>query len=122
MLKRIQQYLRTVAPLGREQAQIGPFLATFSAGNANPYLNYALPEDRAQPTDLEITGLVDAYTRRRRRPRLEYIPECAPGVEPRLIAAGFCVEGRLPLMVRHPPADPGRGAARRRAASPFERR
>jgi GNAT superfamily N-acetyltransferase len=99
MLERIQQYLRVVAPIGRDHERIGPFLATFNPNNANPYLNYAVPDDNAQPTDSDVLALVDAYTQRRRRPRLEYIPGCAPGVEQRLISAGFSVEGRLSVMV-----------------------
>jgi ribosomal protein S18 acetylase RimI-like enzyme len=41
---------------------------------------------------------VRAYRARERRPRLEYIPSLAPEVERVLLAAGFEVEGRLPLM------------------------
>ena len=39
-----------------------------------------------------------AYRRRERKPRLEYVPSLAPEVEPALLAGGFEVEGRLPLM------------------------
>jgi ribosomal protein S18 acetylase RimI-like enzyme len=45
-----------------------------------------------------VAALVDAYHRHERTPRLEYIPSLAPAVEPVLVAAGFEVEGRLPLM------------------------
>jgi ribosomal protein S18 acetylase RimI-like enzyme len=41
---------------------------------------------------------VAAYSRRERKPRLEYVPSLAPEVEPALLARGFEVEGRLPLM------------------------
>jgi GNAT superfamily N-acetyltransferase len=46
--------------------------------------------------------LVDAYTDRGRTPRLEYLPALAPAVEPALLAAGFTVEARLPMMVCRP--------------------
>jgi ribosomal protein S18 acetylase RimI-like enzyme len=99
VLTRIQQYLRAVAPIGREHVQVGPFLATFNPHSDNPFLNYALPDDGAEPSDDEIVALVEAYARRRRRPRLEYIARCAPAVEHLLLARGFSVEGHLPVMV-----------------------
>ncbi len=46
----------------------------------------------------DVDALVAAYRARDRRPRLEYIPSTAPEIEPALLAAGFEVEGRLPLM------------------------
>src|SRR5262245_28176907 len=97
-LQRIQAYLRVAAPRGREQKRIGPFLATFTADTDNPYLNYAIPDDGATPVQSDVAALVDAYGRRKRKPRLEYIASLAPAVEPVLRAAGFEVEGRLPLM------------------------
>ena len=99
MLTRIQQYLRAVAPTGRECEQVGPFLATFDPYSDHPYFNYALPDDGAEPTDAEVTGLVAAYPRRHRQPRLEYIDDCAPAVEQALLAGGFTIEGRLTVMV-----------------------
>jgi GNAT superfamily N-acetyltransferase len=99
VLPRIAHYLRVVAPLGRDHARIGPFLATFSPHDDNPFLNYALPDPGAQPTEDDIAALVDAYRDRARRPRLEYLPATAPDLEEALSRAGFRVEGRLPLMV-----------------------
>jgi ribosomal protein S18 acetylase RimI-like enzyme len=97
-LHRIQSYLRVAAPRGREHMAIGPFLATFSRDTANPYLNYAIPDDDASASAADVAALVAAYRERDRKPRLEYIPSIAPAVEPVLIAEGFEVEGRLPLM------------------------
>jgi GNAT superfamily N-acetyltransferase len=99
VLPRIAQYLRVVAPLGRDHAQIGPFLATFNRHDDNPFLNYALPDPGARPTADDIAALVAAYRVRGRRARLEFLPTTAPEVEPALCGAGFSVEGRLPLMV-----------------------
>jgi GNAT superfamily N-acetyltransferase len=96
---RIQNYLRVVAPLGRDQMQIGPFLATISPKSTNPYLNYAIPDDGAEPTADEVAALVETYRRRRRRARLEYVSDLSPRAEPALLTAGFQVEGRLLLMV-----------------------
>jgi ribosomal protein S18 acetylase RimI-like enzyme len=98
-LHRIQAYLRVAAPRGRDHERIGPFLATFNRQSDNPYLNYAIPDDRAAPRRAHIDALVAAYTGRSRKPRLEYIPSIAPQVEPALLDAGFEVEARTPLMV-----------------------
>jgi ribosomal protein S18 acetylase RimI-like enzyme len=96
---RIQSYLRVVAPIGRNELQVGPFLATFHPKSTNPYLNYAIPNDAAEPSQPEVADLVSAYRQRGRRARLEYVCDLAPRVEEALLARGFQIEGRLPLMV-----------------------
>jgi ribosomal protein S18 acetylase RimI-like enzyme len=98
MQTRIQNYLRVVAPIGREVLTIGPFLATFNRTSPNPYLNYAIPTDAAEPTQSDVADLVRAYRQRGRRARLEYVRDIAPSVETALLAGGFRFEGRLPLM------------------------
>ncbi len=97
---RIQAYLRGAAARGRETERIGPFLATFDGASDNPFLNYAIPDDGAQPSAAEVQALTEAYGRRGLRPRLEYLPSTAPDVEDVLRAGGFEAEGRLPLMTR----------------------
>jgi ribosomal protein S18 acetylase RimI-like enzyme len=97
---RIQAYLRDAAARSRETARIGPFLATFDPTSDNRFLNYAIPDDDAQPSAAEVQALIEAYLRRDLRPRLEYLPSTAPGVEAAVRAAGFEAEGRLPLMIR----------------------
>jgi ribosomal protein S18 acetylase RimI-like enzyme len=87
------------ATSNRDVAELGPFLATFNRNDANPYLNYAVPVENAEPTRAEVKGLVAAYRERERRPRLEYIPSFAPDVERALREEGFEQEGRLPLMI-----------------------
>jgi ribosomal protein S18 acetylase RimI-like enzyme len=95
----IQSYLRWAASRGRETERIGPFLATFTRHSNNRYLNYAIPDDGATPTAGDVRALISAYDQRERTPRLEYVPRLAPAVQGMLEAAGFLVEGRLPLMV-----------------------
>ena len=104
-LQRIHSYLRVAAPRGRDQQRIGPFLATFHRSSDNAYLNYSIPDDGARPAAADVSALVDAYRRRARKPRLEYIQVLAPEVEPALLAAGFEAEGRLPLMLYRGNAD-----------------
>ncbi|OKH55739.1 hypothetical protein NIES2101_02755 [Calothrix sp. HK-06] len=98
MKSRIQSYLRFAASKQRDTQQIGSFLATFSVHSDNPFLNYAIPDDDAVPSFADVTALITAYKQRSRIPRLEYITQLAPSVESALLAAGFTVEGRLPLM------------------------
>jgi GNAT superfamily N-acetyltransferase len=98
MPERIHAYLRGAASRNRDTERIGPFLATFTRRSENPYLNYAIPDDGAVPTDDDVRALIAGFERRERKPRLEFIPGLAPEVEPLLLARGFRVEGRLPLM------------------------
>lgn len=99
MLGRVNAYLRAVAPLGREAAQVGPFLATCTPASDDRYVNYAVPDDGATPAAGDVAALVAWYEARGRIPRLEYVASAAPAVEPALLDAGFTVEGRLPVMV-----------------------
>jgi len=95
----VQRYLRASIQQGRNTLRAGPFLASFSPPSRNPYFNYAIPDDGAEPTAADVAALIEAYESRALRPRLEYLTSCAPGVEAPLLAAGFSVEGRLALML-----------------------
>lgn len=99
---RIQSYLRAHALQRADHERIGPFVAGFALQDANHYLNYAVPDDGARPTQADIDGLVAAFARRKRKPRLEFIAHAAPAVEPALLAAGFSVENRFPLLASLP--------------------
>ncbi|WP_370365711.1 GNAT family N-acetyltransferase [Catenulispora sp. GP43] len=77
----------------------GPFHIGFDAGNAHPFMNYAVPEADAVVTPEDIEALLEAFAKRERIPRLEFAPGGAPGVEEALLAAGFEVQQRLPFMV-----------------------
>lgn len=98
MNSRIQSYLRIAASHQRDTEQIGSFLATFTPGNDNPFLNYAIPDDYATPSAADLRALVAAYEKRLLKPRLEYIVQLAPAVKRVLLDAGFRVESHLPLM------------------------
>lgn len=102
MDSRIQSYLRFAVSQQRDTEQIGPFLASFNRHSANPFLNYAIPNDAATPSLTDVKALIAAYESRKRKPRLEYVASLAPAVEEALIAAAFSVEGRLPLMICTP--------------------
>ena len=101
-------YVRASA--GRRAERIGPFLASFDLQSANPWRNYAVPDDSARPTPAEVAALVDGFAARGRTPRLEYVPQTAPEVEQALRTAGFAVEGRVPVLVSQPGQLPDRPA------------
>ncbi|MEU0559170.1 GNAT family N-acetyltransferase [Dactylosporangium sp. NPDC006015] len=98
MSQRIQDYLLASASAGREVVPAGPFTVTISPHDPLVYINYAIPSAGADPTPADIAALEEAFVSRSRTPRLEYLPGLAPLVEPALVAAGFTVTDRLPLM------------------------
>ncbi|HET8845559.1 MAG TPA: GNAT family N-acetyltransferase [Ktedonobacteraceae bacterium] len=100
----LQTYLREAACRGREVERVGPFLATFTPSSNNPFLNYAIPDDGADPSAEQIEGLADLFKRRGLLPRLEFLPGAAPLVEGALQARSFTVEARMPLMTCLPEA------------------
>ena len=99
----------------RAHERVGPFLAAFDIHSADPWRNYAVPDDDARPTPDDVAALVAVFEERGRVPRLEYVPASAPQVEAALTAAGFTVDGRPPVMVSVPgslsPARPPAGVA-----------
>jgi len=97
----VHAYSRSLA--GRSNSEtVGPFAVLFSERNPSPYANYAIPLDFAEPTAADIAALIAAFQARERQPRLEFAPSAAPKVEAALIAAGFAVELRPPMMTRRP--------------------
>lgn len=98
----LQSHMRRAAASGRTTERIGPFLATFSRDSANPYLNYAIPDDGARPAPSEVDSLTAAYRGRELLPRLEFLVDTAPDLEAVLVAAGYSVERRIPVMLCPP--------------------
>jgi ribosomal protein S18 acetylase RimI-like enzyme len=98
VLGRIEEYVRRYATVHREVERVGPFLATFGLHSSGPYLNYAVPDDGCEPTAAEVSAMIDAYERRRLRPRVELVASLAPGALAALGEAGFLGEGVYSLM------------------------
>ncbi|MEV5143524.1 GNAT family N-acetyltransferase [Streptomyces sp. NPDC052727] len=73
-------------------AEIAGFVAGFSPDTDSPYLNYATPLPGAEPTERDLTALIEAFRERGLLPRLEFAPEAAPAVAPALRASGFETE------------------------------
>lgn len=98
----LQSHIRRAAAAGRTTERVGPFLATFEPGSDNPFLNYAVPDDGARPTPADVAALTAAYRRRDLVPRLEFLAATAPAAEAALLAAGYEVERRIPVMLCPP--------------------
>ncbi|KAB8196726.1 GNAT family N-acetyltransferase [Nonomuraea phyllanthi] len=96
----VHAYLRSAA--GDRAVRSGPFVVRFDEHDDALPFNYAIPDDHAAPTSGEVAALIAAFRGRARTPRLEYVPQAAPEVEDALLAAGFTVEGRYPLLVCSP--------------------
>ncbi len=94
----VQHHARTLALQSENHLRVGPFVARYHADWSSPFANYAIPDDGAAPSADDVAALIDAFRARDRQPRLEYLPRCAPQVEPALLAAGFTEENRPPLM------------------------
>jgi hypothetical protein len=95
----VQNHARSRALRSTGRLRVGGFTVRYDADWSSPYANYAIPDDGAAPTAADLAALVAAFRERDRLPRLEYLPACAPEVEPALLAAGFVVENRAAVMV-----------------------
>ncbi len=103
----IQESARAAAAHGRERERVGPFLATFTPGTDHPYLNYAIPDDGAEPGQAEVAALEAAFAARGLVPRVEALSRTAPKAEEALLAAGWAVEARLVVMTCSEPSELG---------------
>ena len=99
MLSVIQRALR--ASIEGRAERLGPFVVRYDDHNDNPFLNYAIPDDKATPTTQEVDSLIAAFREKGRRPRLEYIAPL-PDVDRALEAAGFITDLELALMTVTP--------------------
>jgi len=98
----VQHHARTLALRVPAQVRVGPFVCRFNPSWSSPFANYAIPDDHAEPTPDDIQALIATFRRQDRKPRLEYLPACAPAVEKALLGAGFEVEDRPPVMACQP--------------------
>jgi ribosomal protein S18 acetylase RimI-like enzyme len=101
-IMRLQAFLRAVAAPNREIVGSPPFTAYFHPSDSLKYLNYAIPEDGAEPDEAAIGRLREVFRERDALARLEWIDEAAPGVADALERAGMREELRTPLMTLSP--------------------
>jgi GNAT superfamily N-acetyltransferase len=95
--ERVQASIRAVNAADRDAVEAGPFTLYRNRVSDHPYLNYAVPNDGAVEWD-GIDALRAAFAAHGLAPRLEFVAECAPGLEEALAAAGFELQGRYPVM------------------------
>ncbi|MFJ7944876.1 GNAT family N-acetyltransferase [Streptomyces sp. NPDC096354] len=98
----VQSHTRTLALRSPDHLRIGPFTVRHNPDWQLKYANYAIPDQGAEPTAADVQALIAAFRERDRMPRLEYLPGGAPAVEPALLAAGFTVENRAPILACAP--------------------
>ncbi|MFF9076855.1 GNAT family N-acetyltransferase [Streptomyces sp. NPDC014872] len=98
----VQTHARTLALRSPDHLRVGPFTVRYNPDWSLKYANYAIPDRDAEPTAAEVDALVTAFRERGRLPRLEFLPGWAPAVEPALLAAGFTVENRAPVLACAP--------------------
>ncbi|MFD5038649.1 GNAT family N-acetyltransferase [Streptomyces sp. NPDC058378] len=94
----IQNYARTLTLRSPDHYRVGPFTVRHNRSWELKFANYAIPDQDAEPTARDIADLVAAFHAHDRLPRLEFLPAWAPAVEPALLAAGFTVENRAPVL------------------------
>ena len=101
MHQRIQRYLRAVVAAEREPVDAGAFtLYLHPTEKQHPFLNYAIPDEDAEPDD--GSALVAAARERGLVPRIEAVEPCAPWVRD---LPGFEIELEPPLMTCADPAE-----------------
>jgi ribosomal protein S18 acetylase RimI-like enzyme len=99
---RLQAFLRAVAAPNREIVRIPPFTAYFHPSDSLKFMNYAIPDDGADPDGEAIGLLRKVFGEHDMLPRLEWIDEAAPRVARALERAGMHEELRTPLMTLAP--------------------
>jgi ribosomal protein S18 acetylase RimI-like enzyme len=95
----ISAYTRAAAGRRRSGSRVGPFTVGLDAHSDDPFRNVAVPDENAHPDEGQVGALIDYFRRNQRIPRLEYIEQSASRVLPALLAAGFVVERRTPVMI-----------------------
>jgi len=95
--ERVQASIRAVNAAGRDAVVAGSFTLYRNRASDHPYLNYAVPNAGTLAWE-GIDALRAAFATHGLGPRLEFVAECAPGLEEALAAAGFELQGRYPVM------------------------
>jgi predicted N-acetyltransferase YhbS len=95
--ERVQASIRAVNAAERDAVVAGPFTLYRNRASDHPYLNYAVPNAGAVQWN-GIEELRAAFAAHGLGPRLEFVAECAPGLEEALAAGGFQLQGRYPVM------------------------
>jgi GNAT superfamily N-acetyltransferase len=98
----LSAYMRAAAGRRRSANRVGPFTVGLDADSDDPFRNFAVPDDGARPDAAQVGALIQHFRHKQRIPRLEYVEESAPRVLPALVAVGFAMERRTPVMIATP--------------------
>ena len=90
----VQAYLRRTAERHRDVVRVPGFSCTIEPYDDTPLLNHAVPDG----TQGDPAAIRPVYRDRGRLARVELIAEADPGLEARVVAAGFVLELRTPLL------------------------
>ncbi len=91
-LERISNSDATATAQTRTTIQTPAFQLLLDPDNDFPGINWATPL-QANPSQLEIDAMINAFRTQKRTPRLEFISECWSGLSALLEPAGFKSEG-----------------------------
>src|SRR5262249_52793084 len=100
MHERIQRYLRDRVAAEREAVPAGAFTLYVHPTEDHPFLNYAIPNENAEPDD--GSALAAAAGERGLMPRVEAVQPCAPWVGD---MPGYEIEDELRLMATEAPVE-----------------
>jgi len=104
--ERLETYMRHAAMLGRETVEVPPFVCVFTPHDPLRFFNYAKPLSPVGAETKDLTNalavLRGAFYARNRMPRFEFVEEYAPDLGPALVATGFSLEARYPLLICTP--------------------
>lgn len=96
----IQNLLRAAID-GPDAVRVGTFVLALDPASDHPYRNYAVPVADSPITVSAVTALIDAFRTRGLVPRLEFVTP-VPLLEHALLAGGFIVDRRLPVLAVTP--------------------
>ena len=89
--ERVQTSIRAVNAAERNALVAGPFTLYRHRASDHPYANYAVPNAGAAAWE-GIDELRAGFAAEGLQPRLEFVAECAPGLEEALAADGFALQ------------------------------
>jgi ribosomal protein S18 acetylase RimI-like enzyme len=104
LLVRLQASLNVLAASDREHVRVGPFDAYVDHVRSPKYYSFALPEPDSGAAELAaaLPALREAYASRGRNARTEHIEALCPALEEVLLADGWVLSERMPVMVCTP--------------------
>ena len=105
LLRMLEDSNNAAVALDRKVVNVGCFRAMFTANDAFPNFNYAVPLDGANDTEVaqrDLEQLMRAFKTADRLPRFEFTAELWPNLIGALEQSGFTLESTDPVMLLEP--------------------